>query len=599
VIFGAEPLGTWPLGAGSGFAGAPAELPPSGKAVLPIRVSVVPAAVASGSATVADGGARAAVWGALVEVGGVDVSDLVVGEIVIEGEESAARVADFSMHLVPGTVVSPAEWTGKAVRVSLVDMASGVPASPMLLFSGVIDLPDISPSSGLLALRCTDNRQGVIGGMTKAQIDALLVNSRWSSAVFSAGASPWVYANDRISTIPAALDLAPNGALRLTPWMAKETADLSFDADQIIDESISVDFAERGALTNLVNVNFGYRFPRVKAEGYAVSYDYLALNATSFVYWVRDNNMFLQRAAVESAISQAGGSIVSITYIPLPTTAQIIPGTGGEPAGAWLPNPSTDPLSCLGFSAVVSFDYAQTIEETHKIVVSNARSIDAVGVVRSEMSGALEGVYDDATAVEQNILLYREKVTTIPPKNLAAVIEGVTNAVNCSLTADSDRAAANAAMACLIAVAGTEIYASHRQHMVQATVPCNPVLDVDKTVAVSAGGVSAKGKVKRVRHRLSPDEGSAISEFSLAICSVAGVGITHAADAVTAPAGTSAGPTNTLAAPTVAWNGMAGGDNVITITFPGVEEAERAKAAHTISTAYAAPLYEDLLEVAL
>ena len=59
--------------------------------------------------------------------------------------------------------------------------------------------------------------------------------------------------------------------------------------------------SEARALTNLVEINFGYRFPRIKSEGYQIDYDYLALSATSFVYWVRDGNTFLQRAAVEAA----------------------------------------------------------------------------------------------------------------------------------------------------------------------------------------------------------------------------------------------------------------------------------------------------------
>ena len=132
-----------------------------------------------------------------------------------------------------------------------------------------------------------------------------------------------------------------------------------------------------------------------------------------------------------------------------------------------------------------------------------------------------------------------------------------------------------------------------------ASVPANPVIDVDKTVMIDAEGVLAKGKVRRVVHRLDADSGAAVSEIELAICSVAGVGISHPEDAIVAPAGTSAGTTNTLAAPTVVWNGLGGEDGVITITFPGVEAAERAKASAVIESAFAAPLVEDVFEVTL
>lgn len=587
--------------AGVGIAALPVRIKvgPPGVATLPVRISVVAAEVLSGAETVTDGGAAAAIWGVLVEVAGADVSDSIIGEVVVEAEESAARIADFSLHQPPGTVFVPTAWPGRSVRIYLADMSGGVPASPLLIFSGVVDLPQVEPLAGQIRLRCTDNRQGAIVALGRDAVAALLPGSRYSPAVFSAGETALQHANDRLSTLPSALDLSPAGALRVTPWAAKTVADLSFGDDQVIDGSVGVDVAERGSLVNQVAVDFGYRFPRIKAEGYIVDYNYLALHATAFVYWVRDGNPFLQRAAVEAAISAAGGTIVSMTWLALPTTARIIPGTGGVPAGAWLPNPPVDTLYCLGFSAVVSFDYAQQTEETHNIVVYNPASVAAIGVVPDSMSGALEGIYDDPVAVEQNILLYRREVTTIPPKNLAAVVVGLTNSVNGTLTTDSDRAAANTAMETLIAVAATKIHASHRRHTASASVPANPALDVDKTVAIDAQGVTAKGKVRRVVHRLDPAAGSAISDFDLAICSVAGVGFTHPEDTNTAPDGTSDGTTNTLAAPVVTWNGLAGQDQVITIEFPGVEEAERDRAAVAIASEYRAAIPEDLLEVVL
>lgn len=570
------PLGTGPLGAG--YAAAPAATVPP---------------------VVTDGGASAAVWGVVVLVDAVDVSDDVIGKIVIEAEESAARIAEFSLHVAAGTVIDPAQWVGRTVAISIADFTSGVPVDAALLFSGIVDLPTVTPLSGTINLRCTDDRQGLVSALSRAAIDALLPGAYWSSTVFDGSASAYLYCNDKLSTLPAALDVSPSGMLRLTGWKPKTTADIVYGADDVLDGSLSVDIAERSALINSIKIDFGYRFPLVKAEGYVVSYDPIALASTTFPLWVRDGNGFMSREAIVSAIEQAGGSVVSITYTPLPTTPQVIPGTGGEPAGAWLPNPLTDSQFCLAFYAVVAFDYAQQSEETHTITVENGASVTAIGVVASTMSGALEGVYDDTVAIEQNILLYRQQVTTIPPKNLAPVVVGLTNSVVGTLTTDSNRAAANAAMETLIAIARARIYDSHRQHTVSASVPCHAYIDVDKTITVNAGGVSAAGKVRRVVHTLDTDAGSAISDFDLAVCSIVGVGVTHPDDPVAAPAGSAAGTSNTLAAPTVTWNGLAGQDQQITITFPGVEETERAKAEHEYPTELAAPIYEDLFTVTM
>lgn len=581
-MIGVNPLGFTPTGASSGAGGGGN----GGGAQV-------------GAANVSDGGTAAAYWSVQVFVDGADVSADVVGKVVVEAEESAARIADLTLHQASGTEVEPALWVGRGVVIQLVSLAGGGMVDGGLLFSGIVDLPTVVPGSGTISLRCTDDRQGVIAAMDKDAIKALLPGAYFSPAVFDAGATAYTYANDLLSTLPVALDIAPTGGLRVTAWKPKDGADLDYSDNVVLDRSVSVDIAERSRLVNSIEIKFGYRVPLVKAEGYAVSYDPIAVAATSFGYWVRDGKTFMSREAIVQAIEKAGGAVVSITYTPLPTTAQVIPGTGGAEAGAWLPNPATDPQFCLAFYAVVAFDYAQQGDENHTITVSNAASIAAIGRIGDKMSGALEGVYDDTVAIEQNILLYRQKVTSIPPKNLAPVVVGLTNSVVGTLTSDSDRDAADLAMETLIAIAKTRIYSSHRAHVVSASVPAHADIDVDKTISVVAGGVSAKGKVKRVVHTLDLDGGSAISDFDLAICSVAGIGVTHPEDTTAAPAGAVFTSTAELGIPTVSWNSNATADQTITITFPGVEAVERAKAERTIESSFAAPLYEDILTVTL
>lgn len=549
-------------------------------------------------ATPADGGIVAAVWGVQVLVGAVDVTADIVGELTVEAEEGAARIADLVLQPGAGATVDVPSWTGKPVVISFTDMSTGVPTGAVVLFSGIVDLPTIDLRTRCLNLRCTDDLQGVLAGLSKAAIDTL-VGGRWSPAVFNAAADAYTYAQDRLSTVPACLDLDLTRTPRLTPWAAKPTADLSFTADHILENSLVPQFAERVGLINQVDLSFGYRFPRQKSEGYQVNYDYLALHITSFPYWVRDGNPFLSRDAVRSAIQSAGGSIVSETWTALPTTGQVIPGTGGAPAGFWIPNPATDPLFCLGFSIVASFDYGQDIEETYSITVNNPASIAEVGVVRESMSGSLQGQYNDPVAVETNVLLYKNKISAIPPKDLAAVVVGLTNSADVTLTTDSNRTAAEAAIEVLVDVAKVRIFAASRRSSVAGSLPLNPALDVDKTVAINADGVLAKGKVRRVLHRMAPQSGRAVSDFELAICSVAGVGISHPDDATTAPAGSTAGTTSTLSAPSVTWNGLAGQDQVITITFPGVAAVERNKSNVAISQTFRAEIAEDVFTITL
>lgn len=563
--------------------------------VLPVQVSVVPAAIAGGTETVADGGSTSAAWRLVVEVGGVDVSDSVIGEVTVEAEESAARVADLALHQPAGTVVTPTDWIGASVNIWLAAAGTGVPVDAVLVFAGLVDTPVIAPGSRRIGLRCTDNRQGMLAAMSRQQVGDL-VFGYYSDAVFDPGAPSLTHAGDLLSTIPYALDVRPGGGLRMTPWAAKTTPDLSFGENDVLDQSVQYDPPDRGGLTNRVGIRFGYRFPRQKCEGYSIGYDRLALDMTSFGQWVKDGNYILQREAVKAAIEQAGAAIVDITWRELPTHAVKLPGVGDA---YWIPNPALHGLLCMGFAAVVSFDFNQEQTESFVLTVENAASIARVGVVAEEMSGALEGVWDDPTAAEHAVLLWKKKITTIPPRSTAPVSVGFINAIDAELTPDTDRNAANDALVTLIAIARTKIAAAHRRHAVQAAVPANPALDLDKTVAIDAAGVTAQGKVRHLRHRFDTDRGEAITEFTLAVSSVAGIGFSHPDSDIVAPDGTAAGAGTAVDAVDINWNGLIGQDNVITVSFPGVFDGERNNAETEIAQRYDAPVAEDILEITL
>lgn len=565
----------------------------AGSLALPLAVSIVPPAFFSGASTISDGAGVAAIWGIVVRVGGVDVSDQVIDEVMIEAEESASRVADVTLSLPSGSSLVPSEWTGRSVRIWLVDMSSGQPTAAFILFMGVVDTPTLDTTNASISLRCTDNRQEIISGMSSDQLAIAIPGSRWSSAVFDAGASSWVQANDRLETVSGSLDISPTGAIRYTPWQALDVADLTFTNDSVLDGSISTSFADRSSLTNQVDISFSYRFPIVKSEGNRVIYDFLALNNQIFVEWHADGGQFLNRASVLAAIEQSGGALAFMEWFPLPTTEQPLPG-----GGIWAPFLPLDMFYCLGFNAVVVFDYTQQVEEAHSISVTNGASVGNYGVLREAMRGALEARFESPAVIEQGITLFRKSLISQPPTALPAIVVGMTSAVVAQVSDDTNRAAANYAMETLIAIAIRKIADSHRNNTVTAAVTANPAIDVDKTIAIDTPKLRAKGKVRRVVHRLNPAEGRAVTEFELAISSAAGVGAVHSSDAIVAPDGSVYTPT-APEPPVVTWNGLLGGDNVFSIDFPAIAQTEREVSRPTFSTNYAAAIVEDLLEITL
>lgn len=553
---------------------------------LPLRVSIADPDVVPALGD----GATAATWTALVILGGADVSTSVIGDIVVDAEEGAARVADFTLHVAPGTVVTPAQYIGLPVEIWL-DAAGGGAAA--LLFTGVVDTPSIAPNSGTIGLRCTDNLQGMIAALSADQLGALIPGALHSPAVFDAGAPSLTRAADLLSTVAASLDVSPEGVLRLSEW-GSPSSQIVLDADTVLDGSLGYEPADRASVVNRVTVDFQYRFPRAKCEAYLIGFDPISAAQTSFGQWVKDGGQFLQRETVISAIERAGAAIASIEWIELPTTAVALPNN----SGFWLPNPAQHNILCIGFGAVVTFDFGQEQEEHFTIEVRNEASIALLGTLREQVSGSLHGVSGDPTAAEHAALLYKKKISTIPPRSTVPIFVGYINSTDSDLTEDTDRAAADAAIACLIAIARTKIAASHRRHTVRGSVPADARIDLDQAIYVNAGGILAQGKARQVRHVLSPATGSAVTEFAIAITACEGVDYSHP-DSIPDISGTTSGQGSAVDSVEISWNGGYGQDGELTIVFPALAAGERDRAVTAIDAIVDAPIFEDFLEITL
>lgn len=531
-------------------------------------------------------GAVAGVWSAIVTINSVDQSARIVGDIRIDAEEDSARIAELVIRPPASTTFTIAGWVGKSITIDVADVSSGSPANVQRLFTGIIDTPSLDLINGTIDLRCTDNLQNIVEAMSDAAIDAAITGGYASPVIFDRAARGWSRSQDRLSTVGSSMDMTPAGALRVTSWTPKVTPDILFTAAHLLDQSPAVSLASRNQMVNRVDIDFGYRFPRVKSEGFSITWSYVS--AATISAFAAALNWFLRRDAVDAAIHAAGGTIDSITYDPLPSST----------IGSWTPGPD-DVYLCMGFTAVVSFDYGQTIEEQFAITVSAPNSIAAVGTLKDRLSGALEGLYLPIAAAEHAMLLYKNDISGVPPQDTAAVIPGSTNSANVTLTTDTDRSAANAAMQALIAVAKTRIWRSHRNNSVSAQTPLNPAVDLDKTIDINVTGLQARGKCRSVSHHLSPATGRATTDFSVAICSVAGVGTTHADTANTAPTGSSPGSSTLAGSPSIVFNYAAAADHIITMTFPAVASGERNIAVVPLTSSYSAGLTEDILTITL
>ena len=84
---------------------------------------------------------------------------------------------------------------------------------PLRLFTGVIDTPRYDPGSNLLALTCTDDKQNRVAALPREVIDTL-IGGRYTEAVQGAILDGWDYAQARLSTVAASLDISASGGMR-------------------------------------------------------------------------------------------------------------------------------------------------------------------------------------------------------------------------------------------------------------------------------------------------------------------------------------------------------------------------------------------------
>jgi hypothetical protein len=537
-------------------------------------------------------------WRPIVTLDDADVSEIVIGEIEIRAQEGAARVARFALLFAPGTALSLSTWTGRTVTIDYAAFISGAIAEQRRLFTGIIDTPEFDAATGLIEVLATDDLQGELDAMTAAQIDAL-AEGRWSAVVFDAARSVgFQRAADRMSARAASLDLDVWRAPRVTPWFG--TPQKTFTDDDIEDESLTVGYAARESLINRVTITFDYRAPLVKARSYGVSFDsvshaagkYGQGNGIQYATWasyIMSGHWVLTRQAVENAISSAGAEIAQMVWTPVPEPYNE-PGTDWN----WGYDPGTDQYLCRGFQAWVTFNSGGEMEETHVITVEAPNSIAQAGALTAALSGSLEGAYPEQTQVETQMAVHGALgIKCLPPKDYAPVTQGKLTMARGTLTPETDRGAANAAMMTLIDIARARIAEAHRQNEATATVILDPEVDTALLARIDTPRVKATGKVKSLTHRMDADSGRAVTTFTLAISSIGGVGMTHPETPTTAPAAASLGDKPLSGLPVVNFNSAETEDHVFSIEFPGMADADRNAMKRAIPTTIQAGLHED------
>jgi len=478
--------------------------------VLPVRLQVLTPSVLAGLDGA--GGWPAAPdgqWRPVVLLGGVDVSDRLVGECVVGHADNTARVAEFALR--PVGVLAPMALIGARVQVALARRGpAGEALDAQTLFTGVVETPTLDVQTGLVRCVCFDQMQEVFANTPRAWIDAN-VGGRWRVEVSGEPRDNWDYLEARRASVPVSVALDALQQPRVLPWRGLPVVTVR-DAD-VLDGAPVVTLPSRADVRTRVTVRLQYRFSRLRARGVVASYSQPREFYTGYVGFGGEaavrTKQFLTTAMVESAVEGLRGW--TLQSLSLDRSAP-----GNYPLGPVLSDgvfelqPEVAPTLVWGFTARYQARWVQTVTEEVRLTVRLPALEAALGVVNEPLAAAVTQPFEAA-----------DWVGGVRSEPALAVTVG-----DVAQDWEPDPAARDEVLRTLLDQAWVRLWDSSRTGRVRLTVPLRPSLWLDTDMRVEMTRLRAQGKVVAVEHRLNVDTGEAVTAVEVA------VGLPGQADAV-------------------------------------------------------------------
>lgn len=422
---------------------------------VPLRINVYRPDVFSETATLPAPSGAVPAWSVLVMLDGVDVSASLYGQISIDAEEDAARVASFYLEL--DEPFNPTEKNRKPVTIdySLEDIT-------WRLFTGRVDATNIDLQRRSIRFDCVDARDDLMDGASPSQTDALTPTAYHSSILYGKKPRGRGYLRQRMLSLASNLDLDATGKLRIASWREGAVTKTHTAAD-VFDDSISVTVARAdGAAAGRNEVIVESRAQRLR-------------RAVMTVNWSGNEVAYYQPSA--QIINDALDSL----------------GEGWKPAKNVLFIDQNDPSQpVLTMVAELERRWVQDVTTTHTYTLRAADVAADAPIVKSTRVG-IETRYVESSWVDDGVV----EQDTEPGSDLEEEQQ------------KSIRAALNAAR--------KDILAAHRGHRVEYDIPLDPTIDLHNVYALQTDRIDAAGQCARVQHNLDIDAGEVTTKIMLAL----------------------------------------------------------------------------------
>lgn len=447
-------------------------------------------------------------WWVSVLIGGAQVAENLTGRMQIDREEGAAGVATFSLYYPPGASV-PTDLGGDAVMVDFISETGGTTTTARR-YTGVAVEPRWDAVNRVMEITCSDKLQQRIEQMQIAEVDAL-VGGAWSPDVFEAaeGRSRFDYTTERLSTVPAALDVSADGVIRVTSWYSQAPA-FVFAEGSTLYQTVNVELAQAQSATNRVELNVDYRYSRLWERHDHYSWEHPGTGGLGgvggFCHWRPQSSDLPDVDMIEQATSSAGMKLLADAEY------NRLPPSNGDPCGTGQGWTNKYPNLVLGATWTGGRRWVQSITERYAVLMGTQVGLEGSSEVQvlSRQSVAFEIEDSRSESWESD--------------EFDAGEPGATD-----LVSDERR---EAAFRCTLQREAVSVIGAHRGTTVSWQVPTPMGVGCDLVHTLELRDqVKARGKCRRIVDEYDFDAGTAITTLAIALMRGGG-----ASDPLTPPA---------------------------------------------------------------
>ncbi|PKM30236.1 MAG: hypothetical protein CVV07_07410 [Gammaproteobacteria bacterium HGW-Gammaproteobacteria-11] len=425
-------------------------------------------------------------WSLVLYLGGEDYTDRLTGALRVMRAEDGDSVFSFALWLGPDPV-DVAAFTGAPVYMDFV--VQGDPQVSVRRFTGYLVQPEFDVLSRVLVCEATTRLAASVEAMEFDAID-LLVGGWWSADVFEAreGRSRWDYAQERLSTRAASLNVTMQGAPRITPWHPAGIS-YSFGPGTTVYQSLDVALASLVDTVNVVELELDYRYSRYRQRSQNYTWRH---PANTFEFWRMDSTELPDIPMVIEAVESAGWFVTSAAWYRLPGDLPDLPSP-------WY-NKNTDLL--LGCDVGASLRWSQRVIEAYRLRVEVTAAVDAVGEVIKRNRVVLDTDTDTDRIWESTRFGVATEAGDDPVDALPR----------------RDQVRLDAAVSTALRRASVELLSAQRGNRVTWQVPLAHALGVDLGQRLSLSDeASITGTVVELNDDLDIETGAALLTITLAV----------------------------------------------------------------------------------